>query len=228
MIIGVTGPSGAGKSLFCSMLAERGFRVLDCDKIYHDIISSPCECTSALEARFGHGIINENGGVDRSALADIVFKDDEALTDLNSITLGYVKKEVKRMAYDAVSVGTPVVIDAPTLFEAGCEELCDITVGLLAPREKRAARLSSRDGGVRSENRSRHASTLQSRITFISAAATLCGATTETRMHSRHSPTDWRKKRRHTSRKEHNENSNKTNTDSRIDRSAVRRVRHSL
>ena len=140
MIIGVTGPSGAGKSLFCSMLAERGFRVLDCDKIYHDIISSPCECTSALEARFGHGIINENGGVDRSAL-----------TDLNSITLGYVKKEVKRMAYDAVSVGTPVVIDAPTLFEAGCEELCDITVGLLAPREKRAARLSSRDGGVRSE-----------------------------------------------------------------------------
>lgn len=92
MIIGVTGPSGAGKSLFCSMLAERGFRVLDCDKIYHDIISSPCECTSALEARFGHGIINENGGVDRSALADIVFKDDEALTDLNSITLGYVKK----------------------------------------------------------------------------------------------------------------------------------------
>jgi len=151
MIIGVTGPSGAGKSLFCSMLAERGFRVLDCDKIYHDIISSPCECTSALEARFGHGIINENGGVDRSALADIVFKDDEALTDLNSITLGYVKKEVKRMAYDAVSVGTPVVIDAPTLFEAGCEELCDITVGLLAPREKRAARLSSRDGGVRSE-----------------------------------------------------------------------------
>lgn len=152
MIIGVTGPSGAGKSLFCSMLAERGFRVLDCDKIYHDIISSPCECTSALEARFGHGIINENGGVDRSTLADIVFKDNEALTDLNSITLGYVKKEVKRMAYDAVSAGTPVVIDAPTLFEAGCEKLCDITVGLLAPREKRAVRLESRDGAVRSKN----------------------------------------------------------------------------
>ena len=48
MIIGITGPSGSGKSLFCSMLAERGFTVLDCDKIYHDMISAPGECTAAI------------------------------------------------------------------------------------------------------------------------------------------------------------------------------------
>lgn len=149
MTIGVTGPSGAGKSLFCSMLAARGFCVLDCDMIYHEMIAAPGECTSELAMRFGEGILDTAGGIDRSALADAVFKDKAALGDLNRITHKYVADEVMARSAVAANAGIHVAIDAPLLFEAGLDGMCDLTVGILAPRGSRAARLIERDGASR-------------------------------------------------------------------------------
>lgn len=147
MIIGVTGPSGAGKSVLCSMLAERGFRIFDCDGIYHDIISGPGDCTAELARRFGTGIIdNETGGIDRSALADTVFGNDRALADLNSITHKYVLQAVRGLVGQAEEEGVFCVIDAPLLFESKCDLICDITVGVLASRRNRMLRLIERDG----------------------------------------------------------------------------------
>ena len=95
MIIGITGPSGSGKSLFCSMLAERGFTVLDCDKIYHDMISAPGECTAALAREFGNEILNAQGGIDRSALADRVFNSAEYFITDEVYSLGYSARSLR-------------------------------------------------------------------------------------------------------------------------------------
>ena len=146
MTIGVTGPSGAGKSLFCSLLAERGFCVLDCDKIYHSIISAPSDCTRELAATFGSGILLPSGGVDRSALSNIVFFDPSLLARLNRITHKYVRVELTRLMSEA---DMPIVIDAPLLFEAKCDRLCDATIGILAANADRVARLWARDGAHR-------------------------------------------------------------------------------
>lgn len=149
MTIGVTGPSGAGKSFFCSLLAERGFYVLDCDKIYHAIISVPSNCTREIAASFGDVVLSPSGGINRSALSDIVFSDSSALALLNRITHKYVRSELLRLiAFSDV----PAVIDAPLLFEAECDRLCNVTIGILATDTERKTRLYVRDGNVRTND----------------------------------------------------------------------------
>lgn len=144
-VIGVTGPSGAGKSLFCSYLEELGCLHLDCDKIYHDLVDSPSECTRALEAEFGASVIKPDGSLDRIALGAIVFAPgaDRLRAKLNEITHAFVLAEVRKAI--AETDKTCAVIDAPLLFEAEFEKECNFTVALLASHELRLSRLTLRD-----------------------------------------------------------------------------------
>ena len=144
-VIGVTGPSGAGKSLFCSYLEELGCLHLDCDKIYHDLVDSPSECTRALEAEFGASVIKPDGSLDRIALGAIVFAPgaDELRAKLNEITHAFVLAEVRKAI--AETDKACAVIDAPLLFEASFEKECNFTVALLASPELRLSRLTQRD-----------------------------------------------------------------------------------
>ncbi len=144
-IIGVTGPSGAGKSLFCTYFEEAGCLHLDCDKIYHSLVDSPSECTRELAKLFGECILNEDGSLNRPALAAIVFAPDaeEKRDKLNKLTHAYVLDEVRKTIKETDS--KHVIIDAPLLFEAGYEKECDLTIALTAPAEERLARLCARD-----------------------------------------------------------------------------------
>ena len=144
-VIGVTGPSGAGKSLFCSYLEELGCLHLDCDKIYHDLVDSPSECTRALEAEFGAEVIKPDGSLDRIALGAIVFAPgaDKLRGKLNEITHAFVLAKVRKAI--AETEKTCAVIDAPLLFEANFEKECNFTVALLASPELRLSRLTLRD-----------------------------------------------------------------------------------
>lgn len=144
-VIGVTGPSGAGKSLFCSYFEEAGCLHLDCDKIYHTLVDSPSDCTRALEAEFGHAVLNPDGSLCRPALANIVFAPgaDGLRAKLNKITHAFVLAEVRKAI--STTDKTCVIIDAPLLFEAEYEKECDLTIALLTPPEERLARLMARD-----------------------------------------------------------------------------------
>lgn len=144
-VIGVTGPSGAGKSLFCSYLEELGCLHLDCDKIYHDLVDSPSECTRVLEAEFGASVIKPDGSLDRIALGAIVFAPgaDKLRGKLNEITHAFVLAEVRKAI--AETEKTCAVIDAPLLFEANFEKECNFTIALLASPELRLSRLTLRD-----------------------------------------------------------------------------------
>lgn len=144
-VIGVTGPSGAGKSLFCSYLEELGCLHLDCDKIYHNLVDSPSECTRALEAEFGASVIKPDGSLDRIALGAIVFAPgaDKLRAKLNEISHAFVLAEVRKAI--AETDKTCAVIDAPLLFEAEFEKECNFTVALLASPELRLSRLTLRD-----------------------------------------------------------------------------------
>lgn len=144
-VIGVAGPSGAGKSLFCSYLEELGCLHLDCDKIYHNLVDSPSECTRALESEFGTSVIKPDGSLDRIALGAIVFAPgaDKLRAKLNEITHAFVLSEVRKAIKSTDK--NCAVIDAPLLFEANFEKECNFTVALLASPELRLSRLTQRD-----------------------------------------------------------------------------------
>ena len=86
-------------------------------------------------------------GADRRKLSEIVFRDEEALRTLNAITHRYVLSEVKRLLRACAMEGYALAaVDAVELFAGGVSSLCDVTVAVLAPKEKRIQRIMQRDG----------------------------------------------------------------------------------
>lgn len=141
MILGITGGSGCGKTTLLQALKVQGALVLDCDKIYHDLLSSDQHLLHAISARFP-GVVSA-GSLDRKKLGAIVFADPAALADLNAITHAAVRNEVLR---NLASKPALAAIDAIALFESGLSELCDATVAVIAPMQDRIRRLMARDG----------------------------------------------------------------------------------
>jgi len=141
MIIGITGGTGCGKTTALKLIADLGGLVIDCDRVYHDLLKTDRAMLSELEERFPGTV--ENGQLNRKKLASIVFADEKALLDLNGITHKAVKKEVLRLLENGPSL---VAIDAIGLFEGKLSELCHTTLAITAPEEVRVSRLINRDG----------------------------------------------------------------------------------
>lgn len=149
MILGITGGSGSGKTTLLAVAQSLGFLVLDCDRIYHQLLQTDENLLTAIETRFPGTV--EQGALQRKKLGALVFADPEALEDLNTITHGAVKQAVLRR----LTPGQNVAIDAIALFESGLDAYCDKTVAVIAPVENRVRRLMERDGVTEEYARSR-------------------------------------------------------------------------
>ncbi len=150
MILGITGGTGCGKTTLLHIIAQHGGLILDCDAIYHQLLTRDAALLSAIAARFPGTV--EHGVLQRKKLGTIVFSDENALLDLNQITHSAVKTEVLRQLKSKPKLAA---IDAIALFEGGLAELCDKTVAVTAPAEIRVQRLMKRDNISESYARSR-------------------------------------------------------------------------
>ncbi len=150
MILGITGGTGCGKTTLLSAIERCGGLILDCDAIYHELLTRDDALLSAIEARFPGTV--ENGVLQRKVLGNLVFSDETALADLNAITHSAVKAEVLRRLEAKPALAA---IDAIALFEGGLAEFCDVTVAVTAPTEDRVRRLMARDGISREYARKR-------------------------------------------------------------------------
>lgn len=141
MIIGITGASGSGKSIASECFEKIGYKIVDLDKITHEIYKTDKECVNEVKQAFGDEIIDENGDIIRKKLGEIVFCDKEKLNILNEIVHKYILKK----ALEEIKLNNNVVVDAPLLFEAGLDKVCDITLGIISQRDKNAKRIQVRD-----------------------------------------------------------------------------------
>lgn len=145
--IGITGPTGSGKTTALNALKRLGVCVLDTDAVYHELLADSGELKAELQGRFGSGILDGEGRIDRKKLGAIVFADPDALLDLNAITHRYITAEVDRRAARAEAEGARgVAIDAIALIESGMGTDCDTVVSVLAPAPVRVERIMARDG----------------------------------------------------------------------------------
>ena len=143
-IVGITGGTGAGKTTVVHALEKFGAMPLDCDEIYHELLLNNAEMRAEIEARFSDVITD--GKIDRKKLGEIVWKDPVSLSDLNTITHRFISSELEwRIISFNAQGGDLVAIDAIALIESGQSEKCDVVVGVIAPKEKRLARIMSRD-----------------------------------------------------------------------------------
>lgn len=144
--IGLTGPTGSGKSTVTALMRRwGGVAILDADTIAHGVNNSPA-CAAAIAAAFP-GTRLPDGTIDRPALAAAVFGEPMELKRLVGITFPLILAECEARMDAAEAAGCRAcVLDAPTLFEAGGDRLCDVIVSVVTPKEERLRRILQRDG----------------------------------------------------------------------------------
>lgn len=129
-VVGVTGTIGTGKSTLCEFLAEHGGEHLDADQIAKRLMIPGHAGYEPVIDAFGTGITDEQGYIQADRLAREVFSDPEKLKRLEHILHPLVKERIEKRI--SASRKSFYIIDAPLLFEASVDELCDWVVVVAA------------------------------------------------------------------------------------------------
>ncbi len=126
-IVGLTGGIGAGKSAVAKMLKEAGCVVADADATVGHLLQSP-GIIDTLVRWWGASVLDESGGLDRAAIASIVFADKAERARLEQLLHPLVNQHRMDLFAEAPASTPALVIDAPLLFEVGLDDACDVIV----------------------------------------------------------------------------------------------------
>ena len=149
LVIGLTGPIGCGKSTIAARLGEQGGHVIDADALARRVTEPGQATLPSIRARFGDGVFDDDGALDRAALAAIVFDDATALRDLESIVHPAVRLEIEAgLASADRRAARVVVIEAIRLVEGGLAAQCDEIWLVVCDRPTQRERLKRRGMGA--------------------------------------------------------------------------------
>lgn len=141
--IGLSGGIGSGKSTVARRLVEHGAVLVDADVIAREVVAPGSDGLAELVDRFGEGILDSDGALDRSAMAERVFADDSARVELNGIVHPRVARRTAELM-DEAPRDSIVVHDIPLLVELGYASHYHLVVIVDAPEEVRVRRLVGR------------------------------------------------------------------------------------
>ncbi|WP_448532425.1 dephospho-CoA kinase [Pseudothermotoga sp.] len=139
MIVGLTGKMGCGKSTVAEILKELGAKVVDVDKIGHEVLKEET-VKDQLKQLFGPEIFCQ-GEIDRKKLAQIVFEDEEKLKIFERVVHPMIKRRVIESIEDSSGI---VVLDAALLRRIGLNQLCDVIITVKCDERKIFERLRER------------------------------------------------------------------------------------
>ncbi len=146
-IIGLTGGIGSGKSTAASHLESLGAVQIDADAISRSLTAEGGKALPEIREKFGDGVFNEDGTLNRRALGDITFTDQIARRTLEGIIHPAVQREMMERVDQAAEEGAKVVIfNVPLLFETGMDALCDESWTMYVKPETQLKRVMERDG----------------------------------------------------------------------------------
>jgi dephospho-CoA kinase len=140
-VVGLTGGLGAGKSSVAQALVRAGARLVDADRLGHQVLEDP-RVKAELVRAFGPDVIAEDGHVRRDALGRLAFADPENLSRLNAIShprlLALVRSALE--GFSTAGLQGLVILEAALLVEWDLGAWCDEVVVVTAPEAERARR----------------------------------------------------------------------------------------
>ncbi|WP_296197500.1 dephospho-CoA kinase [uncultured Microbacterium sp.] len=147
-LVALTGGIAAGKSTISARLATHGAVIVDADAIVREVQQPGSPVLDAIAARFGDGMLQADGSLDRAALGGRVFGDSEALAALNAIVHPAVRELSQQRFREALAADPEAVVvyDVPLLAEARTGDDWDLVVVAEAPAEVRRRRLVENRG----------------------------------------------------------------------------------
>jgi dephospho-CoA kinase len=142
-LVGLTGGLASGKSTVARHLAEAGFIVVDADQLVRELYQPGGRGAVALATRFGPGVLDPSGAVDRPAVAAKIFHHAEARQSVEQAIHPLVLERLREIVDDAEDKAV-VVYESAVLASSGHADACDLVVTVEAPAEIRLRRAVAR------------------------------------------------------------------------------------
>ena len=165
----ITGSIGSGKSAVCELLRDRGFEIIDADKISHDVLD---RCAAQVAEIFGAQYVVKKGvqaanlnpqakfkasgnekiltdscaSVDRKKLGELVFKNPTELARLEALLHPKITAEILSQARALEAKGKLYFVDIPLFFEGKRYEFFDKVSVVYAPKDTLISRVMKRNG----------------------------------------------------------------------------------
>jgi dephospho-CoA kinase len=140
-VIGILGGIGSGKSTVAAEFAKLGCKVIDADRIAHELLDEPT-VKDRITNLFGRAVINSSGKIDREKLASVAFADVQMLEALNKIIHPYVLKQTQELIekFNCQNQVKAIVLDMPLLVEVGWHKKCDKLIFVNSEKKLRLQR----------------------------------------------------------------------------------------
>lgn len=141
--IGLTGGIASGKSTVADMFAELGIPVIDTDVIAREVVLPGQPALEEIRRRFGKNMLDESGTLDRAAMRQLIFSDDQARRDLEAILHPRIGAETRRQSQ---AVGGPYqIIVVPLLTGSALRDFVDRILVVDCEEQRQVERLLARD-----------------------------------------------------------------------------------
>ncbi len=156
LVVGLTGGIASGKSTVSRMFEQAGIPVICSDELAREVVRPGSQGLAEIRRIFGNAVLDDEGKLDREAMARLVFQDRSKRNILESIIHPRVAEEQNKRLRTLERQGhSIVVVDVPLLYETGWEQFVDLVVVVYAPRHVQEERLVNRDGMSVDDARSR-------------------------------------------------------------------------
>src|SRR5262245_10893184 len=156
-IVGLIGRAGSGKTTVARALEKDGARVIEADRVGHEVADRDPAVRDALTAEYGAGVYRADGTLDRARVAARVFRDPEARARLDRLVhpriVARIREQIGRLAREGFR--GVVVVDAALMMRWGFERECDAVIAVVAPDATQVARLERARGWSQAEARAR-------------------------------------------------------------------------
>jgi len=159
--VALTGGIATGKTHVRAEFERLGVPTIDADKLARDAVADGSSGLKAVISRFGHGVLDETGALDRRKLGSIVFQDPVARRDLEDIIHPAVRRAIDDW-FASLEDKTPhfAIADIPLLFETGRHREFDIVIVTECAPSTQITRVMARDDVSEAEARARVAAQL--------------------------------------------------------------------
>ena len=154
-IIGLTGGIASGKSTVTSYLKEKGYPVIDADRVVHDLQAPGGELYQALVEHFGREVLLDTGDLDRPALAERIFSSQKEITWSNQVQGEMIRKALARERDRLIEAEDLFFMDIPLLIEQGYLDWFDQVWLVYVTEDTQLERLMERNALTEDQARDR-------------------------------------------------------------------------
>lgn len=128
MRVAVTGGIASGKTTVCQMFRRLGAHVISADQIVHQLLKQDPQVKSEVVHLLGESIL-VGGEIERDRVADLVFRDEKLLKQLESLLFPKVFATIDRELSEREGL---CVVEIPLLFETGADKNYDATIAVVS------------------------------------------------------------------------------------------------